>query len=201
MDTYSVKKLFKDGSTEVSEELIIKETPIKIYEKGEVVYETTAYPEKIRDLEEGFKFVHYYRKIRDFERTPNTYEKEDISNIIDGLSKTLSKSDLYKVGRCTHCMALCSKDGPVFFGEDISRHNALYKVIGDCFLHKRYPWQYYLCASSRMTYSMLEIIQKAGIDCVVTKSAVTDSAILMARDFGIRMYGCATEDMVKQYTD
>lgn len=200
IDTLKIRNVYLDGRTEEAEDDVAKEIPAKVFYKGHMVYETTALPSKLDELEAGYNYVHFFRKIMDSERFPFFYDANDAKAVLSAVEKTMDMSDLFKKTRGTHIVTLCDNRGVIFRGEDISRHNAFYKAVGDCFLHNRYPHQYFMCISSRVPYSLVEVANSTNIKCIVTPKAVTDSAVLYAAENDIVLYGFAQKDSMKQYT-
>lgn len=200
IDTIKIREVYLDGRIEESYKDVAKEIPVKLFYKGTMVFETTALASKLDELEAGYNYVNFFKKITDKERFPYFYETSDVKNIINAMDKTMQGSDVFAKTHGTHIVTLCDSRGVIFKGEDISRHNALYKAIGECFLHNRYPHQYFMCTSSRVPYSMVEIANDANIKCIVTPKAVTDSAVLFAAENDIALMGHAANEGLIQYT-
>lgn len=198
VENYKIKKMYLDGRVEEIEDVIPKETPVKIYETRKLVYETTASPEKLQELEDGYRYVHFFNKVMDTERYPFLYKNDDVATFLNGMKLTLEKEDALRSSGL-HCATLCSEGGVVFAGRDIGRHNALYKAIGDAFDHNCHPSQYFVCSTSRVHYSFVEICSKANIKCIVSKGSVSDSAIALAEENGISLYGFAVNGSVNRY--
>ncbi len=93
VESYKIKKLFLDGNVEEVEDSIPKETPIKIYQTRHLVYETTASPDKLKELEDGYKYTHFFNKIMDSERYPFLYKKDDVAAILKAMQSTGEKED------------------------------------------------------------------------------------------------------------
>lgn len=198
IETYKLKKLYEDGRIEDIEAVVPKEIQAKIYEKRKLVYETTATPEQLKELEDGYKYVHFFNKVFDPERYPFLYKQDDIGAFLKVMEQTIKREDSCNTYGL-HCVTLCTDGKVVFAGRDIIRHNALFKAIGDAFNHNCSPAQYMVCTTSRVHYSFVDICSKANIKCIVSKGSVSDSAITHAEDSGISLYGFVGDGSVIKF--
>lgn len=99
------------------------------------------------------------------------------------------RSKLFKTTGGVHCAGLSDGEAILMFYEDIGRHNAVDKVLGESFL-KRIPLEDKLIITSGRVSS--EIIVKATrmrLSMVVSRSAPTDLAVDLANEFGITLVG------------
>jgi len=108
-------------------------------------------------------------------------------NILRGYNKICL---LYNNTMSTHGAAISTGGGEILFlCEDISRHNAIYKLFGKCFLERIDTKDMALIVSCRISSDiMLEII-KRKVTLIITIAAPTDMAILIAKKFGITLIG------------
>ncbi len=88
---------------------------------------------------------------------------------------------------------------PQFLGEDISRYYALYKAVGKAVLAGEDLSKLYLCTTGRLPVGYMERVIRAGIPCVISRSAPTDAALSLAEKYGILTYGFANVKRVNLY--
>ena len=97
--------------------------------------------------------------------------------------------DLFQSTGCAHSCALVY-DGQVrCYREDIGRHNALDKVIGHALKNGIPLAASIVFTSGRISQDYLEKVIKAGFKIVVSRAAVTASAVALARKENITMLG------------
>lgn len=101
-----------------------------------------------------------------------------------------------------HAAALFDEEGRLLsIREDVGRHNAVDKLIGEAWLNRRCPLdRNILMVSSRAGF---EIVQKAVVACVpilITMSAPSTLACDTARAFGITLIGFARGSSFNVYT-
>ena len=97
--------------------------------------------------------------------------------------------DLFQSTGCAHSCALVT-DGVVrCYREDIGRHNALDKVIGYALKNGIPISKSIVFSSGRISQDYLEKVIKAGFKIVISRAAVTASAVALARQKGITLLG------------
>jgi len=119
----------------------------------------------------------------------------DPESLIKNMEWLLQCSGLHRQTGGVHTAAVSIANAmPGFHIDDISRHNAVDKVIGTLFMNDTPPDNMVLLVSGRIS---IEVLQKAatfGIPVLASRGAPTREAILMARKSGITVAGYARPD-------
>lgn len=97
--------------------------------------------------------------------------------------------DLFQTTGCAHSCALVTDGRVQCYMEDIGRHNALDKVIGYALKNGIPISKSIVFSSGRISQDYLEKVIKAGFHIVVSRAAVTASAVALARRENITMLG------------
>jgi FdhD protein len=101
-----------------------------------------------------------------------------------------------------HAALLINPSGEVIWSrEDVGRHNAVDKVIGDALMAKKLPLSYWtLVISGRVGYEIVQKAISAGISAIVGVSAPTSLAIELAEKFELTLIAFARKGSAKQYS-
>jgi FdhD protein len=101
----------------------------------------------------------------------------------------------------SHCAAWCNQYGKtIMLNEDIGRHNALDKLIGNLTKEKIIFSQGFALISSRASYEMVTKSCQVGISVLVAVSAPTSLAIQLAKKSGLTLIGFARTGRFTIYT-
>ncbi|KPL02608.1 MAG: hypothetical protein AMJ90_05305 [candidate division Zixibacteria bacterium SM23_73_2] len=126
-----------------------------------------------------------------------TVKAEDITNLIKDFEK---KSSLFRATGGVHSAALARKDKILLFKEDIGRHNAVDKVLGESLVKKIPLGDKILVSSGRVSSDIVKKTQRAKINLIVSRSAPTSLAIELAKKLGITIVGFARSKRMNIYT-
>jgi len=101
----------------------------------------------------------------------------------------------------THAAAIFDGDGRVFaMSEDLGRHNALDKVIGQCLLAGVPLAGCGTALTSRVTLEMASKAARAGLELVAAVSAASSLAIEVTERFGITLCGFVRNGRATAFT-
>jgi FdhD protein len=107
---------------------------------------------------------------------------------------------IFPITGSTHGAALFTKDGDLLtLKEDIGRHNALDKSIGDLILKKQLTQAKILFFSGRLSFEIIFKSFRAKISTIIAISAPSSLAIDYAKEFGITLYGFCRGDRFTRY--
>jgi len=117
-----------------------------------------------------------------------TKARLDISKIYDMACEFEEKSIVHKKTRGTHSAAIFKFNGElVSFAEDVGRHNAVDKVVGDALLKKANISESVLFSSGRQSAYMVLKAARAHIPIVVSIAHPLESGIKVAEKVGITL--------------
>ncbi len=88
-----------------------------------------------------------------------------------------------------HAAALCDRKEILVFHEDIGRHNAIDKVLGQCLVDNIATQDKLLLTSGRMSSEVVLKAARRNIPLLISKSPPTSLAVAMANDLGITIIG------------
>ncbi|WP_445748412.1 formate dehydrogenase accessory sulfurtransferase FdhD [Polaribacter sp.] len=102
----------------------------------------------------------------------------------------------------SHAAAIFDKKNQLLsIKEDIGRHNAVDKVIGDLLQKKDLKNAHFLLVSGRVSYEIVTKAFIAKIPIIVAVSACSSLAVDFAKEFGISLIGFTREDKMTVYAN
>ncbi|CAH2214852.1 formate dehydrogenase accessory sulfurtransferase FdhD [Tepidibacter aestuarii] len=123
------------------------------------------------------------------------------NKVYEFMKKNLTYSDIFKKTGGVHCVALCDKEGVLIINEDVARHNAVDKVIGDAFLNDIYLKDKIIVLSGRVSLEMILKSAKMQIPIIISKSAPTNLSVKLAKKLGITLVGFVRGEKMNIYAN
>ncbi len=139
-------------------------------------------------------------------------KKEKVSNIEPKLSKETiikspsilrdNQSEFSKTGGI-HASGLFSSDGKLIsLKEDVGRHNALDKMIGNALYKNQInPQNQFITCSGRLNFELVQKVLMTNIGLMIGVGAPTSLAIDLANRFDMTLIGFVKEDSFNVYTN
>ena len=109
--------------------------------------------------------------------------------ILSLVSKFQHSSQIYRATGGVHNAALCDTRDILVFSEDIGRHNAIDKIIGECIWNDILTDDHIIITSGRISSEILLKVAKRNIPIVISKSAPTNLGVRLADDLGMTLIG------------
>lgn len=130
-----------------------------------------------------------------FISSPMRVSLQHIFTLLDTFNDT---STLFLQTGCVHkAMLVCET---IFTSEDVGRHNAIDKVIGQARLSKVDMSESILIVSGRLSMEMVIKAAMSDIPIVISRSATTHLGIKSAQLLGVTLVGFARGDTLNIYT-
>lgn len=121
--------------------------------------------------------------------------------IYEFMQTDLNYSEVFKKTGGLHCIALCDAENVLLMREDVARHNALDKVIGESIIRNISLKDKIIILSGRVSLEMVLKAAKMQIPIIVAKSAPTNLAIEMAKRLNITLIAFARGRKMNIYTN
>ncbi|MFB6290995.1 MAG: formate dehydrogenase accessory sulfurtransferase FdhD [Candidatus Bipolaricaulia bacterium] len=113
----------------------------------------------------------------------------DLTDLTELMKALQKKADLFRETGGSHTAALARPAEIEYLAEDIGRHNAVDKVIGQAVLDGRNLEEFILLTSGRLSSEMVLKAIRSSISIVVSRSAPTTLAVSLAEETGLTMVG------------
>jgi len=124
------------------------------------------------------------------------------SDIIFTLLRNMQeKAHLFdRTGGVHSCALADGKGSLLLFCEDISRYNTVDRILGEALLKNINLADKIILTSCRITRGILEKIINGKVSTVISRSAVTDNAIILAKEALITLVGFARGNRMNIYS-
>jgi len=117
-------------------------------------------------------------------------------------AKMNSLQETFKVSGGSHAAAIFDKNQNLLsIKEDIGRHNAVDKSVGELLLKNSLKQANYLLVSGRVSYEIVSKAFIAKIPIIVAVSACSSLAVDFAKEFGICLIGFTRENKMTIYSN
>jgi FdhD protein len=121
---------------------------------------------------------------------PLTGKMQLTADTIHSLMNDLQqKADLFRITGGVHSAALADSEKVIFFYEDIGRHNAIDKIIGECLLGSVSTDDKIIVTSGRLSSEVLLKAAKLKIQLLISRAAPTSLSIELAETLNITLVG------------
>ena len=131
-----------------------------------------------------------------------TTEKLDITRAPELLEEMRSRQATFDATGGTHSAALFTIDGTMqSVQEDIGRHNAVDKTIGELFLSNTLARADILAVSGRVSYEIVSKCAMANIPFLLAVSAPSSMAVEVCNEKGITLIAFCRENRATVYTN
>ena len=125
----------------------------------------------------------------------------DYAAVVSALREFQDMSALFRETGSVHSAALLDNEYCFrYFSEDLSRYNAVEKVIGKAFLDGFPLHDAKLVTSSRMPLELIQKIYRSGINVVISISAPTLQSIRFARENKVILIGMFRDNRINIYS-
>jgi FdhD protein len=127
--------------------------------------------------------------------------KIDIKNIQYLFEQMMAMQGIFEQTGGTHAAAIFTHDGQLLsIQEDIGRHNATDKAIGELFLKNELHHACFLCISGRVSFEIASKCAKASIPVLAAVSAPSSMAVRYCQDMNIVLLAFCRGERATAYT-
>ena len=121
--------------------------------------------------------------------------------LLDLLERMHQEQTVFRETGGTHGVALATSGGAVFLlAEDVGRHNAMDKVIGQALLRRLDLARLVALLSGRISFEMALKAVRAGLSILAAVSAPTSMALKLAQELNLTLVGFARNRRLNVYT-
>ena len=124
-----------------------------------------------------------------------------IDKMFEFMKINLDYSEVFKNTGGVHCVALCDENEILVVYEDVARHNALDKVIGESLMKNIFLKDKSVILSGRVSLEMSLKAAKLEIPIIISKSAPTSLSVALAKRLNITLVGFVRGNKMNIYTN
>lgn len=123
------------------------------------------------------------------------------SDILELMKQFNHRSELFQNTGGVHSCALAQGSDLLVFEEDIGRHNALDKILGQAMRSEMPLQDKMVLTSGRISSEIVAKVARRKIPLIVSRSAPTSAAIEQAKELGMTLIGFARGGRFNIYTN
>lgn len=147
----------------------------------------------------GLTFHQIFEKWSgEFVSSQLTIDPQIVTTVVSDLKQ---RSRLFKETGGTHSALLYKDDTFLLEREDIGRHNAIDKIIGECVMQDIPGDDKILMTSGRVSSEILLKTARWQIPILISRGAPTSAALKLADEIGITLIGFARGKRMNVYTN
>lgn len=182
----------REGSFFKQEDEVAVEAHVEIPLRDGRQLQVTCTPSHVEEMILGRRFL--MRDLRP-EETPETPSKDSLRSLeLSEIFRVVGEmfehpGELFRETGCAHSCVLLHRGEILCFMEDISRHNALDKAIGYALMNHIPIPECAVFSSGRISEDYLRKVVDAGFRIAVSRAAVTESAVALAKKANITLLG------------
>lgn len=109
--------------------------------------------------------------------------------VISLMESLQDRAEVFKKTGGVHSAALASREQILYFYEDIGRHNAIDKIIGECMLDRIATDDKIIISSGRLSSEILLKTVKLKIQMLISRAAPTSLCIELAEKLNVTLVG------------
>jgi len=168
------------------------EANVDLYNKDAMTLDCDG-TQAIRTITTACGKMHYinYPVFNHDKRVFGTDVKFNCKDILTRMNEFNRESELFKSTGGVHSCCLCNAKENLYFEEDIGRHNAIDKVVGKGLLDSIDFSDTFIVTSGRVPSDVIRKVLNCGIPLIVSRSAPTDKAIVLAKAENVTLIGFA----------
>lgn len=217
---YQIEKIEKDVDFNLMDEVIV-EYPLEIFVNGEKFKRLTCTPVEIENLVIGHLYsenlINSINDIKNLKIKENKVHVDlfkeksqkksreikdqtiDREKIFDFSKRFQNESEIFKRTGGAHSCALVKNYQIIKFEEDVSRSNAVDKLIGYILKNDLDLSDKFIFTSCRISEVIMEKILNIGFNLLISQSCPTSFAIDLAREKNINLIGFARGERFNVY--